>query len=150
MINQIRNFYSDYFSRNGLNPLLGEIFGILLTREAPISLSNVAKELNLSKAAISVQIRILLRMGYCRKLPRSSDRMDYYVVNESHIEAVLANNIRIKKFQLEELSRICKSSPESLSPLILDRLSRIKQFRELECQMEENLLDEARQLFLKK
>lgn len=110
-MNETTNFFSHFFKdfEKGANPIAGQIFGLLLLKSDPISLAEIAAELELSKAAISIHIRYLNDLGYCVKLPRKKDRKDYYQINEFFVSQILRNRIRQMELYSEELKRISVS-----------------------------------------
>ncbi len=139
-MDELVNFYSHTFEQQGLNPLLGKIFALLTTETEPVSLTDIAKKLNLSKAAISIHVRVLNQMGYCRKIPRGSDRMDYYVLNDNYIEMVFSNAMRLRRFSVEELNRIIRSHENKQSSQVIDRLKELKAFEQFMCELEDDLM----------
>lgn len=137
---ELVNYYAEYFRSSGINPMMGQIFGLLLAKDEPVSLGDIARELNLSKPAISIQVRQLNRLGYCRKIPRSSDRKDYYVVNEKFTEAVQGQVLRDQEYHCEELNRILEQQKEALSPQVRARLENLTEFSRFKLEMLEELL----------
>jgi DNA-binding transcriptional regulator GbsR (MarR family) len=107
----ITNFFSHYFNdfEKGMNPIVGQIFGLLIQKTEPVSLTEIAEELDLSKAAISIHVRILSDIGYCVKLPRKKDRKDYYTINEYFLSQIYKSKIRQQELYFEELNRILSS-----------------------------------------
>jgi DNA-binding transcriptional regulator GbsR (MarR family) len=53
-----------------------------LFSEKPLSLQEMADQLGVTKAAVSIRIRALERMGLCVKVSRIGDRRDYYQLAE--------------------------------------------------------------------
>jgi DNA-binding transcriptional regulator GbsR (MarR family) len=76
----ISNHMSLSFEAEGFSPLVGKIFAHLLFASTPVSLQEMAEELGVTKAAISVQVRTLEKHMMCQKLPTSSNRKDYYYI----------------------------------------------------------------------
>lgn len=60
----------------------GHLFSLLLFSEKPLSLQEMADQLGVTKAAVSIRIRALERMGLCVKVSRIGDRRDYYQLAE--------------------------------------------------------------------
>lgn len=139
---ELLNYCHEDFQQEGANPQLGVIFGFLMTKDGPVSLGEIAEGIRLSKASVSLLIRQLNRMGYCRKVPRPGDRKDYYEVNEHHMRAVLSRKIRLKRFQIEELKRINEKNGPALPPKVLLRLEKLHRFESLSCESLEALLEE--------
>ncbi|MGB0088451.1 MAG: MarR family transcriptional regulator [Planifilum fulgidum] len=58
------------------------MFSLLLFSEKPLGLQEMADELGVTKAAVSVRIRALERLGLCEKVSRLGDRRDFYQLAE--------------------------------------------------------------------
>lgn len=82
-IDRIRHDLLASFGRSmdiwGLNDTLGRIFGLLYLADEPLSLDDMAKQLEVSKATISVGIRTLERIKSVQKIWRKGSRKDFYV-----------------------------------------------------------------------
>ncbi|TVY09545.1 GbsR/MarR family transcriptional regulator [Paenibacillus cremeus] len=78
----VSNHMSLTFDTDGFSPLVGRIFALLLFAPGPRSLQEMADELGVTKAAISVQVRTLEKFAMCQKLPTSNDRKDYYYISD--------------------------------------------------------------------
>lgn len=100
-----------FFEQLGTSANLGRLFGFLLTASTPVSLETLAERLGVSKPAVSVQIRRLEQLHYCRRLPRASDRRQYFVLNEDY----LVDNLRLRMQAQERwLRRLCElTAPET-------------------------------------
>ncbi|UUZ95943.1 hypothetical protein LJK87_17135 [Paenibacillus sp. P25] len=59
------------FETDGFSPLVGRIFALLLFAPEPLSLQDMADQLGVTKAAVSVQVRALEKHSMCQKLPTS-------------------------------------------------------------------------------
>jgi DNA-binding transcriptional regulator GbsR (MarR family) len=81
------------FENEGFSPLVGRIFAYLLFSAEPVSLQEMANQLGVTKAAISVQVRTLEKHLMCQKLPTSSDRKDYYYISEDFSMTAVRNSI---------------------------------------------------------
>lgn len=121
------------FEQFGTNSILGRIFGLLLISEDPLSLEEIAQKLSLSKASISIQIRMLEEMGYCKKLPKTSDRKNYYILNENYLELTYLHRIKMQERYIMTVENILGKLPNNdLSyKLIKERLSQLKSFHEM-------------------
>ena len=63
---------------DGFPPIAGRIFGLLLLRDDPCSLDEVAHTLRVSKASVSTNARLLADQGVLERVSRAGDRRDYY------------------------------------------------------------------------
>jgi DNA-binding transcriptional regulator GbsR (MarR family) len=66
------------YSLYGLSDVLGRIYGVLFFADHPLGLEDIAGELGVSKATVSVNVRILEGVGTIRKVWRKGSRRDYY------------------------------------------------------------------------
>ncbi len=65
----------------GLSRIAGRIFGFLLLSASSCSLDDLAAELGVSKASVSVDARRLEQLGYLERSSRPADRRDYYSIS---------------------------------------------------------------------
>jgi len=79
---QVSDRMSLLFENDGFSPLVGKIFALLLFSPKPLSLQEMADQLSVTKAAISVQVRTLETNALCNKLAKTSDRKDYYYISD--------------------------------------------------------------------
>ena len=66
---------ADYF---GYNRVIGKMYGALLLSPAPMSLDDLMKHLDISKASVSMNMRTLENMGIAREVWVRGDRRKYY------------------------------------------------------------------------
>jgi len=96
----IHNHMSLSFEAEGFSPLVGKIFAYLLFSPKPVSLQELADELGVTKAAISVQVRTLEKNMMCQKIPVSNDRKDYYYISDDvSMTAMKASIEKMKRIQ---------------------------------------------------
>jgi DNA-binding transcriptional regulator GbsR (MarR family) len=63
---------------DGMPRIGGQIFGLLMLREDALSLDEIAAELQVSKASVSTNARLLTRMGAIERTSKPGDRRDFY------------------------------------------------------------------------
>jgi DNA-binding transcriptional regulator GbsR (MarR family) len=63
----------------GLNRLVGQIYMLLYLSKEPQTLDQLAAELGVSKASVSIACRQLVSWGAGRTIWKKGDRKDYYV-----------------------------------------------------------------------
>jgi DNA-binding transcriptional regulator GbsR (MarR family) len=66
---------ADYF---GYNRVMGKMYGALLLSPKPMSLDDLMKHLDISKASVSMNMRTLENMGIAREVWVRGDRRKYY------------------------------------------------------------------------
>lgn len=77
------------FESGGLSPLVGRIYSLLIASPEPVSLQEMAKRLGVTKAAVSIQVRVLEMHGLCVKRPRGKDRRNYYGIPDDHLKVMM-------------------------------------------------------------
>jgi len=100
------------FEGFGINPIVGRLFGLLLSSNSPVSLIEMKDKLNLSKAAVSIHIRLLVGLGYCEKLPKTSDRQNYYRLCSGYLESVYRNRIEREKAFLNDIEKLLEETAD--------------------------------------
>ena len=98
----------------GLNRLLGQIYALLYMRPEPLCLDDIAAELHVSKASVSIACRQLAGWGAVHQSWQRGDRKDYYTA-EADVKALLNNGV------LESIRKKLDSA-ESLIQANLERL----------------------------
>ena len=99
------------FEADGLPPIAGRIMGLLLLRDEPCSLDEVALELHVSKASVSTNARLLAEQGVLERTSREGDRRDYYRVAPDLFPRLMAQRLgRWKRFA-EAVGEVRRSVP---------------------------------------
>src|SRR5690606_17182847 len=62
--------------------IAGRLFGLLLLSPVSLSLDEIAERLQVSKASVSANARMLEQLNVIGRLTRPGDRRDYYAVTE--------------------------------------------------------------------
>lgn len=78
------------FEHDGLPPIAGRIFALLLLSEEARSLDQLSDELRVSKASASTNARLLARFGLIEPVRRSGSRRDYYRTADDLFERSMA------------------------------------------------------------
>lgn len=73
----------------GVPRIAGRMIGYLLLQDEPSSLDELAEELQVSKASVSTNARVLELMGYVERRSVPGDRRDYYMIVEAPWEKML-------------------------------------------------------------
>lgn len=78
---------------DGLPRVAGRIFGRLLVSAEARSLDELADDLDVSKASISINVRFLEEKGSVERMGRQGDRRDYYRIADDILERSLEQRI---------------------------------------------------------
>jgi DNA-binding transcriptional regulator GbsR (MarR family) len=78
---------ADYF---GYNKVMGKMYGALLLSPAPMSLDDMTEHLDVSKASVSMNLRMLENLGIVHEVWVRGDRRKYYEA-ESDFWKILTN-----------------------------------------------------------
>lgn len=71
----------------------GRLFGLLMVADRPLSLSEIAGQLHVSKASVSTNARLCERIGLARRTGLRGDRRDYYEMAPGAFERVTARRV---------------------------------------------------------
>jgi DNA-binding transcriptional regulator GbsR (MarR family) len=113
----LRDELAQVFERQGRSPLLGQIAGLLLFNDKPLSLQRIAESLKISRAAASINLRNLVQLGLVHKLPSGTDRRDYYAITESFAENLLTSSFSYITRIISIVDECIKNLPH---PSVLD------------------------------
>ncbi|MBU1694391.1 MAG: HTH domain-containing protein [Verrucomicrobia bacterium] len=123
----------------GLGRLFGQIFMLLYLSPTPLSLDDLASQLGVSKASVSIACRQLETWGAVHRGWVKGDRKDYYVA-ETAFDRILRNGLLSSiykkldtaKIQIERslsLLEQAKTGDEAV-PFFRDRLRQAEKYRE--------------------
>jgi DNA-binding transcriptional regulator GbsR (MarR family) len=63
----------------GFNRAMGQIYGLLYLSMEPVSLTEIAEQLGISKGNASINMRMMERWGLIHPVSKKGDRQDYYL-----------------------------------------------------------------------
>lgn len=117
------------FSDEGVPRIAGRLFALLLLSTSPRSLDDLARSLDVSKASISTNARLLQQWGAIDRVSLPGDRRDYYQIAEDGIT-------RLLQIQIDRLRRMQETIEEARNEIDLKdaeivrrRLDRIRTFQ---------------------
>ena len=94
----------------GLGRIIGQVMASVYFREEPSSLDDIVKELNLSKAAVSIATRQLDKIGLIKEIWIKGDRKTYYKTSD-HLAATLQKGImELLRNKLQSTDEILKEA----------------------------------------
>lgn len=77
------------FSLYGLPDVVGRIYGLLYLADEPLGLDEIAAELGVSKATVSINARLLEELRFIHKVWQKGSRRDYYAAQRSFTQAFM-------------------------------------------------------------
>jgi len=81
------------YEHMGIARTAGRLFGLLMIVDEPQCLDGLAKTLQVSKASISTNVRMIYRMGLVSRITRPGDRRDYYRVRPGALERAVERRV---------------------------------------------------------
>jgi DNA-binding transcriptional regulator GbsR (MarR family) len=107
--------------------IAGRIMGLLVMEEEPVSFAAIAESLQVSRASVSTNARLLVETGIIERVARPGDRQDYYRLSASW-------NLRLLRRLIARIERM-KSAVESAgaalpadTAAVRHRLAELSQF----------------------
>lgn len=76
--------------KEGMARIAGRILGLLLACDGPFSLDEIAERLQVSKASVSTNARMLEQFGMIERVSEPGDRRDFYRVEADPWERMLS------------------------------------------------------------
>lgn len=133
-----------FFERYGISRIGGRMLGLLIVAERELSLDDIASALNVSRASVSTNARMLILYGMAQLVTRPGDRRDYYRLTpdtwaratEAEIDAILAMR-RLAEDGLAAAHASDRAATEHLEEMLAycdivlkDRRTTLEQWRE--------------------
>ena len=122
----------------------GRLFGLLLLTEDTCSLEELAEQLSVSKASISINIRMLEQRGIVERVSRPGDRRDHYRITPD----VLARTVEQRLARWRRMRAVVSSATASRAirnKVIHERLDELNRAFEHMHDATARALDEWRQ-----
>ncbi len=96
--NKIFSTFAEVASSIGYSPLHGKIIGVLLVKNKPISLQDLAKETGYSASMLSLSLDFLEVLGVIKKVKKEADRKLYVSLAGDLLECLKrAITIKVEK-----------------------------------------------------
>jgi len=136
---QARDIMVDAFGRIyamfGMPEVVGRIYGLLFFSEQPLGLEDIASELEVSKATVSIHIRFLEGMKNVRKVWVKGSRRDYYEAERNtgkimaeHLQSSFINEREITLEAAGRSREVLNDLRQSSDPAILNQASLFGQY----------------------
>jgi DNA-binding transcriptional regulator GbsR (MarR family) len=114
------------FERDGLPPIAGRIFALLLLSDVPRSLDQLSEDLGVSKASASTNARLLAQLGLIEPVRRAGSRRDYYRTADDLFERSMARWLDGWRQFTEAIGEGRRSLPHA-APGVRQRLERYEE-----------------------
>lgn len=109
---------------DGMSPIAGRLFALLLLSEDPRSLDDLAADLQVSKASVSTDARRLLDRGIVVRVTRPGDRRDYYELAPDFFAQVVRSRIARWR-RIHQLIDPLRNARPRLAPIVRERFASI-------------------------
>ena len=109
---------------DGMSPIAGRLFALLLLSDEPRSLDELASQLGVSKASVSTDARRLLERGIVERSSPAGDRRDYYELTPDFFAQVIRSRVARWR-RLHGLVSGMRDASSGLSPAVRDRFASI-------------------------
>lgn len=130
--------------KEGLARSAGRIFALLLLTDQPLSLDAIAETLQVSKASVSTNARVLESLGFLERVSTLGDRRDFYRAQPDPWGSM----IRGAQGRWREMVGVLREAQASLpaeDAVAQARLHSAERFHELLIERGDALLDEWRE-----
>lgn len=109
---------------DGLSPIAGRLFALLLVAEEPQSLDELAAALDVSKASVSTDARRLLERGIAERVTRAGDRRDYYELASDFFARIVQSRVNRWR-RIQALADDVRTQATALSDVVRERIDSI-------------------------
>ncbi len=119
----------------GMPEVVGRIYGLLFFADQPLGLEDIASELEVSKATVSIHIRFLEGMKNVRKVWVKGSRRDYYEAERNtgkimaeHLQSSFINEREITLEAAGRSREVLNDLQQSSDPAVLNQASLFSQY----------------------
>lgn len=114
----------DAAEADGLSPIAGRLFALLMLAAEPQSLDDLAEQLGVSKASVSTDARRLLDRGIVERTRRTGDRRDFYELTPDFFARVI--RARVARWRrIQQLVDEVRADAEALAPAARGRFDAV-------------------------
>lgn len=114
-------------AEENLPRIAGRIMGLMLVSGEALGFAEIAQRLQVSRASVSTNLRLLIEMGFIERAARPGDRLEYYRLRPSPYGRLLRGAIdRLERTQAAV--EAVRSGAESLDPAVEERLAGLQDF----------------------
>jgi DNA-binding transcriptional regulator GbsR (MarR family) len=95
---------------DGLPRISGRLLGLFILEGGPFNLKELARRLNVSRASVSTNTRLLAKVGLLQRVAVSGDRQDYYALVEDPAARILSGVVE----RLEQTYQALRNAEKNL------------------------------------
>lgn len=128
---------------DGLPRIAGRLFGFLILAEGPFPLDELAEALQVSRASISTNGRLLERLGIAERTGRPGDRRDYYRLAPDAPDRIFEVARARTRAMRDLMAGAAKNLPEDLE-VGRERLARMSRLYDFFLSQVESMLERWR------
>ena len=115
----------DAAEADGLSPIAGRLFALLMLAAEPQSLEELADGLGVSKASVSTDARRLLERGIVERTRRTGDRRDFYELAPDFFARVI--RARVARWRrIQQLVDEVRVDSSALAPAASERFEAVE------------------------
>jgi DNA-binding transcriptional regulator GbsR (MarR family) len=115
----------DAAEADGLSPIAGRLFALLMLAPEPQSLDELAEALGVSKASVSTDARRLLERGIVERTRRTGDRRDFYELAPDFFARVI--RARVARWRrIQQLVDDVRAETGALAPAARERFDAVE------------------------
>jgi len=126
--------YGEGYKHFGLPRLMGHVVGLLLYEDGPVSLTDMAELLQVSKGPLSQVTGRLRENGLIRKVWVPGSRRDHYIAEDDIFGLAFRNHARLMRTNLDLAQRhaaALQDAPDDTPATFRRRIEEMRRFYEL-------------------
>lgn len=101
---------------DGWPRIAGRMFAFFVVHGGPFSFSELAERLQISRASVSTNTRILRGLGVIERVGRPGDRQDYYELADDPYGRLLDGYRERMEYRCTLIDTLCSALPDTGSP----------------------------------
>lgn len=121
----------------GLPRIAGHIMGLMIIHEGPFSLSQLAVKLNVSRASISTNTRLLEGLEIIVRTAKPGDRQDYFKLSPQPYDRLLRGVVR----RMRRARDVVEGTQDALPAAMADSHERLQELDAFYAALIESFMD---------
>lgn len=114
--------------RGGSPRISGRVFGLLILRDDPVALQDIADTLQVSKASASTNARLLRDRGMIKLISQPGERQDYYQLVPNPFQSMLEMLSLEMQHAARDVEQAQTAFDSDSSPDVQSRINNLKIF----------------------